>query len=92
MTSLTEERLLGLNPGDVFIFFKGDLPRPKDSATPLHDLLIRSIFATARALEERGQIETWEREIAISARRGATTEIIRVVEHHAVGLIQKVER
>jgi hypothetical protein len=90
--NVTRDRLRGLKPGDVAIYYRGHLgPDIKSSApVPQYCEILQQIAATARTLEQQGLVMLSERPATVqmeaTLRDGRrVTYRIQIIEYCAVG-------
>jgi hypothetical protein len=81
----TCKRLLALEPGESFMFYKGALPSDvnHNSRAPLYAEILAAVHATAHQLQKAGRIAVTERKVKLIAADGRP---FSVTEYHARGL------
>jgi hypothetical protein len=81
----TARRLLGLEPGESFVFYRGALPddiNNSSRATPAYAAVLEEMLATARSLQRMGRVALSECKVWITAQG----QRFRVCEYRALGL------
>jgi hypothetical protein len=81
----TVRRLLALEPGDAFVFYRGSLPDDvnHNSRAPQYAAVITATYATAHQLQKAGRIAVTERKVELTAADGNP---FSVTEYRALGL------
>jgi hypothetical protein len=81
----TVKRLLALEPGEAFTFYKGALPSDvnHNSKAPLYAEILAAVHATAHQLQKAGRIAISERKIELTTADGNP---FSVTEYRALGL------
>lgn len=86
----TVKRLLALEPGDSFTFYRGSLPDDvnHNSRAPQYAAVITAVYATAHQLQKAGRIAISERKIELTAADGNP---FSVTEYRALGLAPRAD-
>jgi hypothetical protein len=86
----TVRRLLALEPGDSFTFYRGALPDDvnHNSKAPQYAAVIAAVYATAHQLQKAGRIAVTERKVELTTADGKP---FSVTEYRALGLAPRAD-
>jgi hypothetical protein len=86
----TARRLLGLEPGESFVFYRGALPDDvnHNNKAPQYAAVIAGVHATALQLQKAGRIAVTERKVELTTADGKP---FSVTEYRALGLAPRAD-
>jgi hypothetical protein len=87
---VTVRRLLELEPGESFVFYRGSLPDDvnRNSRAPQYAAVIAAVYATAHQLQKAGRIAISERKIELTTADGNP---FNVTAYTALGLAPRAD-